>query len=259
MVLTNHFLDSNIVLCSLIYWQQPGNSITTTYMQYPTYNRHISSNVVHECRAVIKRFKDVVPEFIEKIELDDDVSEVLNSDYSQDLKQTYCAAWVDETYIDSYINNKNPKLDENEEKTLRSYVTDNKEYVAKILLAQNTKETSLGEFDKSISLFKNNLDRLYNSGTSIVRKHDTYRNLREYERLYRSELDHLQSKGTYNLKDILLMMDSYHIKLKIEEELSAQTNLAFLTNDRNDILNHKDHIERSLSGIYVRDIITFLT
>ena len=225
----NHFIDSSIIIASLIHWDSTSNR-ATSYFSKLNCHRHASDRVYYECRHVIESRRryalNFLAEFNKNIEV---ISSYWNPEYG--IRR----------FVKSYIR----KLEDEKEKEAI--------IVYSQIIIDDLKDLILGSENyskikrKVLNSFKyilNELDIICNfSNECSIRRHScpeiyTYSEYSEKEDMLMENVNHKP--------DVLVLLDSYYIKEKI-----VKKEMAFITFDKKHILDNKRKIEKILSGIHI--------
>ena len=237
---SDHFLDANILIGSLIDWDVQ-HRCTTNYMNRKELKRHTSKRVYREAKGVLEKMRRTIPKFLDKFYDDLNKREgshnvLTNVDYQK--------------MIDKSSNDfiKKERLNDKERNAIKSFVWMNFLDLQKVALGG---ENKFGEFKKDIiDIFKralNTLDKKCQTRDKelIICRYDECPE--SYKDDYPNERSDLNSLINYK-NDVLVLLDSYYIK-----NHWVQNDVCFITTDKEHILSSADGIEKILCGIYIAE------
>ncbi len=225
----NHFIDSSIIIASLIHWDSTSNR-ATSYFSKLNCHRHASDRVYYECRHVIESRRRYALNFFAEFNRNiEDISSHWNLEYT--IRK----------FINSYIS----KLrNEKEKEAIIVYSQVIMDDLKDMALGSRNYSRIKREIMSSFKSILNELDLICNSsGKCPIMRHSCPEMYTYSE--YSKKEDMLMRNVNYK-PDVLILLDSYYIKEKI-----IRTEMAFITFDREHILNNRREIERILPGIYV--------
>lgn len=228
--LRDHFLDSNIIIGNLIYWDVQYRCVIR-YMRQEGCERCTSDHVYSECRDVLLRNRRVVPPFLNAVR-----------DYEGSSNKEITETWVREyfwEYSDSH------RLTDADRKTLYGFVDRNSYDIAGMLIGEMGRQEFISRIRNTIKIAINILDRDCNPGSKTICRYST---CRDYTTHYFNEFNNLQAVIP-NSSDVRILIDSYYIKNKY-----LQRDVCFITMDKVHIVSNKDYIERTIAGIKIKHL-----
>jgi hypothetical protein len=193
--------------------------------------RCTSDNVYFECRNVFIRNKLVVPPFLNAIE-----------NYEGSLNRSVNEIWVREyvwIYVDSH------KLGDEQKKTLLNFVRRNLDDIVSMLTGQIDRQAYIAKILKAIKVAINILDRDCNCQSTKICRYST---CQDYSTSYRAEFNSLRSVIP-NKNDVTILIDSYYVRNNY-----LHRDVCFITMDKEHIVSNKDHIEKTIVGIKIKQL-----
>lgn len=226
-----HFLDSNIVIGSILRWNERHQD-SYRYFNYD-YNKNISKRVYDECRSVFVNNEMWTLRFIK--ELNDKFGKKLVMNPKSKLNR----------FKDEFIRNMcayDPYDCYNIEKIISNFVKDCEGDLLQIMINGSNYKSFRGIITSTFQKALKSLDNICHGEYATV---NTYAKCPE-EYSYDAPAQYSQlSKLTVHKSDRLILLDSHYFRtMKIRKDM------AFITAD-NEILDNKDKIEDILKGIHL--------
>ena len=230
-MISDHFLDTNVIIGSRIKWDNQRNA-ATRYMATNSVQRHISQRVYDEASEVFERIRSIINSFLDKL-----------GNVRQRFSATPLRHYLDNVIREFRTENEN-RLNNNVWKALLRFIEKNFEDI----------EYSINKGKNEILIYKRKIVRIiqeailsyqddceYRQGSAIL-LHDgfppDYSDKEEYTKLRRI-------MGARNI-DIHILLDSYYLGQAI-----ILTGILFITFDKKDITSKKEDIENVLNGITI--------
>lgn len=226
-----HFLDSNIVIGSILKWNKPHQDSHHYFKK--DYNKNISKRVYDECRSVFMNNEMWTLRFIK--ELNDRFAKKLVMNPKPKLY------W----FRDEFIRNMcayDPYDCYNIKKIIFNFVKDCKNELLQIMMNgsnyRSFREIIITTFQKALK----SLDNICIGNSAVV---NTYNKCPE-EYSYDAPVQYSElSKLTVHKSDRLILLDSHYFR-----SIEIRKDMAFITAD-NEILKNKNKIEGIIRGIHL--------
>ncbi len=232
-MLTDHFLDSAIIIGSKIYWDRYYD-YSTKYMIIDNIKRHTSKRVYDESRGVFAKNRGLISKYLEEFG-----KEYINKKRKLDLTKMYDS--IDRFTGKFFVQN---RLGEKEKKTIRNFKERNFDefkniilYISEIEELKRKVRTSLND---AIDFIDN--ECYSDENAKIYLYSDCPSNYKS------TECQMLRKIINYE-PDVLILLDSYHIKIH-----HIENDVFFITSDHEHILDNKVEIEKIISGIFLADV-----
>lgn len=233
----NHFLDANIIIGSTLYWDRHYER-AARYLHLENIRRHTSGRVYDECRGVYGRFRRTIISYLTYL-----FRNLPSSPNPFTLDSTINA--ITERYLRTIGSSGQKNL-------IRSFARSNMEDIRQCML--RSEEERIQYRQKIIDTIKEALYTL-----EFICSEDTDALILsysccpdEYTDLLAAEKSALLERITYE-PDINVLLDSFNIMTH-----RIQSQIHFITTDKNHILQNASAIEEILPGILIRDPASFL-
>lgn len=234
---SDHFLDANILIGSLVEWDGQ-HHCTYRYMRQEGFRRHTSERVYAECTGVLGRFRRTVLQYLMYME--------------QNIPGHPDPLTLDQTVDRLTARRVRTLANKREQGALRSFYRRNREDLRNAMLG--TEEERRAFRRDVIRAIKGALDSLdqdcRDDPSAPVICHTGYPD--DYDDCFPKEKSALAGALGY-APDTLVLLDSYYLLASRIRE-----GVCFVTTDTTHILRNRDRIEEILTGITVRDPGTFL-